>query len=69
MVDDTWRNFELSGKVSDYLAYRQRSGKTESGSDVDHSADRRHTGWGVCSYGTERGSDRNRAKCNADWRV
>ena len=37
MVDDTWRNFELSGKVSDYLAYRQRSGKTESGSDVDHS--------------------------------
>ena len=43
MVDDTWRNFELSGKVSDYLAYRQRSGKTESGSDVDHSDDRRQT--------------------------
>lgn len=28
MVDDTWRNFELSRKVTDYLAYRQRSGKT-----------------------------------------
>ena len=26
MIQDAWKNFELSGKVSDYLNYRQSTG-------------------------------------------
>lgn len=67
MIQDAWKNFELSGKVSDYLNYRQSTGtdgvgkKAEAGSVT---AER-----GISGYGTEHSSDRHGVKCNADGRV
>lgn len=72
MIEDTWKNFELSGKVKDYLNYRYSAVKNSykqestqmSGTENPSFSDR-----GMDGYGTERGSDRNDTKCNADWRV
>lgn len=64
MVEDTWKNFELSGKISDYLTYRQNTMEVGKTADISAASER-----GMGSYGTERGSDRNGAKCNADWRI
>ncbi len=70
MVEDTWKNFELSGKISDYLTYRQSAaevigkGSTEPVRMTDKSIVSER---GLGSYGTERGSDGNGTKCNAGW--
>lgn len=29
MIQDAWKNFEMSGKISDYLIYREASMKNE----------------------------------------
>ncbi len=66
MIQDAWKNFELSGKVSDYLTYCQSAGtKEEWNMKNGGSAAERGTG----SYGTEHSSDGHGAKCNANWRV
>lgn len=66
MVQDAWKNFELSGKVSDYLNYRQSAGEAAKRGPEERAAflERGRNG-----YGTERGSDRDGAECHADWRV
>lgn len=70
MEDDAWKNFELSGKITDYLSYRNAAvdrdeQKTwQSVSDNDNVSDR-----GMSGYGTEHSSDRNDTKCNAHWRL
>ena len=66
MTQDAWKNFEMSGKVADYLAYRQipnQEGKQEQTGAMTE-AER-----GIGSYGTEHSSDGNGFKCHADWRV
>ena len=67
MIQDTWKNFELSGKISDYLTYRQCVGTK----DVENEENVRSgmTERGIGSYGTEHSSDGHGVKCNADWRV
>lgn len=64
MAVDTWKNFEQSGRVSDYLAYRQ-SRKEEP----DESGKAAFYEKGMGSYGSRRGSDGDGVKCHADWRV
>ncbi len=66
MAKGTWKDFESSGKVSDYLAYRQCSSIQEGGG-VRHMPDAGLLGRGTGAYGTERGSDRDGFKRNADW--
>ena len=56
----------MSGKVADYLAYRQipnQEGKQEQ-TGAKAAAER-----GLGRYGTEHSSDGNGFKCHADWRV
>lgn len=72
MTEDAWKNFELSGKILDYLDYRQSA----SAACGPEAGGRKKTDWsvelsgrGMGSYGTERGSDRDGTKCNADGRV
>lgn len=60
MIQDAWKNFELSGKISDYLAYKEKCGP--EGKMVFPER-------GMGSYGTEHSSDRDRVKSNADWRL
>lgn len=64
MVEDTWKTFELSGKISDYLTYRK-----SIGTECDNAKEEILSERGMDSYGTERGSDRDGSKCNADWRI
>lgn len=72
MIEDAWKNFELSGKISDYLDYRQSvqaaCGKEEGRREKTEGAVE-FSSRGMDGYGTERGSDRDGAKCYADWRV
>ena len=63
MAMDAWKNFELSGKISDYLTYRQSTAEKAA----KEAAEQLERGTG--SYGTERDSDRDGVKCHADWRV
>lgn len=69
MIEDTWKNFELSGKVSDYLFYRQNIG-VKSQAKVGECGDKmKFSERGMESYGTEHRSDGNGFKCNANGRV
>lgn len=70
MVEDTWKNFEVSGKISDYLMYRKNTvgaGEESCAASIKLTENSAVSERGMGSYGTERGSDRNGAKCNADW--
>ena len=65
MAVDAWKNFELTGKVTDYLAYRQ---SMETGETVDAgSAVFLEKGMG--SYEVRRDSDGDGVRSHADWRV
>lgn len=67
MIQDAWKDFELSGKVSDYLNYRQSTGTkdmSERSNERSVTAER-----GIDGYGTEHSSDGHGVTCNADWRV
>lgn len=66
MVVDAWKNFELSGKVLDYLAYRQGAGQDERPAKGAESLLPER---GMDRYGTERGSDGNGNQCHANWRL
>ena len=66
MAVDAWKNFELSGKVSDYLAYRKSGKESQGCNPADRMAFMER---GMGSYGTERSSDGNCVKSNADWRL
>ena len=39
MIQDAWKNFELSGKVSDYLNYRQSTGLSSDRHGIKYNAD------------------------------
>ena len=65
MAEDAWKNFELSGKVSDYLTYRQSTGVAQ-GSQEGKPAGRER---GMGSYGAERDSIGHGVECDADGRI
>ena len=65
MVQDAWKNFEASGKISDYLTYRQ-SAKAEGGG---RGAAKLGSERGIGSYGTEHSSDGNGVKRHAYWGI
>ncbi len=67
MIEDAWRNFELSGKISDYLNYKQSISADNSYKEQSQISSQENRGMG--SYGTERSSDRNDSKCHANWRI
>ena len=64
MIQDTWKNFELSGKVSDYLAYRQGTCQRER---LEKETEPLLSERGIDSYGTEHSSDRNGIERHAHW--
>ena len=60
-MDEAWRRFEISGKVTDYLKCKHiHAGETNK--DTADSRKERPDG-------AEYRSDRNGLKCNADWRI
>ncbi len=66
MIQDAWKNFEMSGKISDYLIYREASMKNEvrnPGAAAVFSERGRN------GYEGESGSDGDGAACHADGRI
>lgn len=66
MARDAWKEFEQSGKVSDYLAYRQ------CGRDVHEARDEegaKRLKRGMDGYGTGCSFAWDGFKSNADWRL
>lgn len=57
-MDEAWRRFEVSGKITDYLKCK----------NIDTEATQKAAA-GETPDGTEYCSDRNGLKCNADWRI
>lgn len=66
MVKDAWKNFELSGKVTDYLEYRQGEGQPAWHQAISRAS---RSERGMDRYGTEHSSDGNGNQCHADWRL
>ncbi len=63
-MEDAWKNFEASGKITDYLNYshlKQQAAVDNSGAKVFEE--------GMDSYGTKYCSDGDYLKCNAHWGV
>lgn len=54
-MDEAWRDFLVSGRVTDYLKCKEKEDRGESRWER--------------SDGAECSGDRNGLKCNADWRV
>lgn len=65
MIRDAWKNFEASGKITDYLAYRRELEEPEGGQGISAWVSGRRTD----KHGTEYQSDGDDFKCNADWRI
>lgn len=57
-MDEAWREFLVTGKVTDYLKYRESDYAQTAGSLQKERPD-----------GTEHCSDRDGLKCDADWRL
>lgn len=61
-MDEAWRTFEMSGRITDYLKFKQsESGNALTAAFGDQQEERPN--------GTEYRSDRNGLKSNADWRL
>ncbi len=58
MVQDAWKNFEASGKISDYLTYRQSAKAVQAGEAVFLEK-------GMGSYGSKHHPDGDGTKCHA----
>ncbi len=57
VMENEWETFWQSGKVKDYLEYREHTeGFRTEGKDAD-------------THETVRRADGNRVNCDADWRV
>ena len=54
MAIDAWKNFELSGKVTDYLTYRQSTKAKEQPGEEGNAVFMEK---GMGSYGVRRDSD------------
>lgn len=69
--EESWENFEASGKITDYLNYRDRL--TATSTRWQESEFMRVLGnsepslRGAGSYGTKRHSDRDGFEGHADW--
>ena len=59
-MDEAWSNFMTTGRVTDYLKYKE----SHKG-----SFDTTGSGWENRPDGTEYRSDRDGLKGNADWRL
>ena len=59
-MDDAWNNFMITGRVTDYLKYKESH---------EGSFDTTGRGWENRPDGTEYRSDRDGLKGNADWRL
>lgn len=66
MVMDAWKNFEASGKIADYLNYKQSEQTETSVFDSPMGAMAKVESRGIGSYGTQHSSDRDDFKCNAN---
>lgn len=67
MAIDAWKNFELSGKVSDYLAYRQSTNALDEKAVRLRGADgAAFLEKGTGTYGTGHCGDGNGIKCHAN---
>ncbi len=67
MVEDAWKNFELSGKISDYLTYRQSMQAEGAGRQtMEETASQKK---GKDGYGRTGSFNGNGVKCHADWRI
>ena len=64
-MEDAWKNFETSGKITGYLTYRDtvRQWETQRPAGKEGAEKRKD------QYGTEYRFDGDGFKCNADWRV
>lgn len=60
-MDEAWMEFFVSGKVTDYLRYKNAESERMQGTARYPQEER--------PDGTEYRSDRDGLKCNADWRV
>ena len=59
-MDEAWNNFMITGRVTDYLKYKE----SHAGSFAPTGR-----GWENRPAGTEYRSDRDGLKGNADWRL
>ena len=59
-MDEAWSNFMITGRVTDYLKYKESH---------EGSFDTTGRGWENRPDGTEDRSDRDGLKGNADWRL
>lgn len=59
-MDEAWNNFMITGRVTDYLKYKESH---------EGSFDTTGRGWENRLDGTEYRSDRDGLKGNADWRL
>lgn len=59
-MDEAWNNFMITGRVTDYLKYKESH---------EGSFDTTGRGWENRPDGTEDRSDRDGLKGNADWRL
>lgn len=59
-MDEAWSNFMITGRVTDYLKYKESH---------EGSFDTTVRGWENRPDGTEYRSDRDGLKGNADWRL
>ena len=59
-MDEAWSNFMITGRVTDYLKYKESH---------EGSFDTTGRGWENSPDGTEYRSDRDGLKCDADWRL
>ena len=66
MVQDAWKNFEMTGTVADYLTYRQSA---DYGECAEMKTESLGSERGIGSYGTEHSSDGNGVKRHAYWGV
>lgn len=69
MVEDAWKNFELSGKISDYLTYRQSMQAKDAGRQTMEETARASQKKGKDGYGRAGSFNGDGVKCHADWRI
>lgn len=61
-MDEAWRDFLVSGKVIDYLRFKDAEAECMQNAAVTGLREERPDG-------AEYHSDRNGLKCNANWRI
>lgn len=65
MMEDAWKNFETTGRIADYLTYRNSLKEPGNVQDTGEGTAEK----GMEQYGAKHRFDGNGFKCNADWRI